>query len=205
MPYFNFNKVAGTPPNDDLVNESIQLNDNWNQLDVKLQPYISGGTISNLEVGQEYFDGAFNYAVWDGTAGRIPDDIANSWSAWTNIPVAAGRAIRTGFQPKWRNNPTYRMVELVGGFQYDGAASAWPTSNVVLNADSAGSPPLSMLPIGGKHVSPCAAALTSGTAVVAGGYVIIDAGTNAVRITARYMGGPGGGNFLMLDQVWWWY
>lgn len=209
MAYFNFNKITPPAPNDPLVDEAAQLNANWDHLDLKLQPYMSGGAIVNLETGQEFFNVGFNFSVWDGAATVTPDDIADNWSAWTNLPMATGRVVRTGFQPKWRNNPLLRMVELTGGVIFDGAAAAWPMgTSFLLNADSSGSPPLSMLPVGGKHVQQAAAALTGGTSVAAGAHIVVQnpGGTSGfVRVAAQYLGGGGGGNFIMLDQVWWWY
>jgi hypothetical protein len=210
MAYLNFNKITPPAPDDPLVNEVTQLNDNWDQLDSKLQPYLVGGTISNVETGQEFFSGAnFRYAVWDGAATIVPDDIDAGWSAWTNLPMASGRFVRSGFQPKWRNNSTYRMVELSGGVQFDSGAGTWTLgSSFLLNADSSGSPPLSMLPVGGKVICQAATGLTTGTSVVASARIVVEnpGGTSSfVRISGQYMGGPGGGNFIMLEQVWWWY
>jgi hypothetical protein len=205
--YFNFNKITPPAPNDPLVDEATQLNANWDHLDLKLQPYMLGGSMTGLETGQEYFSGgAFNFTVWDGAAGVVPDDIAEGWTAWANIPMLAPRAIRSGFQPKWRSNPLIRMVELTGGIQFDGAAGAWTMgSSFQFNQLASGSPALSFGPIGGKHIAQCAAALTGGTSVAASGYITIDTSGSFVRMAAQYLGGGGGGNFIMLDQVWWWY
>lgn len=207
MAYIPFNRIQPPAPNDPLVNEQSQLNANWDLLDSKLKPYYYGGTISNVEVGQEFFSGSnFNFAVWDGTAPVIPEAIPEGWTAWTNLPVATGRSARAGFTPQWRSNPLYRMVELSGGFLYDGASSAWPTQTLVtLNQAAANSPASSFAPVSGKDVQPCSVALTDGTSIVAGGLVTIDVSGGFVRIRGQYMGGPGGGNFFMLDSVWWWY
>lgn len=207
MAYLPFNRIEPPAPNDPQVNEQTQLNGNWDLLDSKLKPYYQGGFLNNVEVGQEFFSGVnFDFGVWDGAATVTPEAIPEGWTAWTNLPVATGRSARGGFTPRWRNNPLYRMVELSGGFLYDGAASAWPNNAAhLLNAPSAGSPPTSMVPVGGKHIQPCAVALTEGTINVAGGLVVVDIDSGFVRIRGQYMGGPGGGNFIMLDQVWWWY
>lgn len=206
MAYINFTKIAPPTPNDPTVNEVTQINDNWDQLDLKLQPYMIGGSIVNLEEGQEYFNGSFNFTVWDGTAGVVPDDIAQGWSAWTNLPMLAPRVIRSGFQPKWRSNPLYRMVELSGGILFDAGANPWTMgSSFQFNQLAAGSPASSFVPVGGKHISQAATALTGGTSVASGAYITIDSSGGFVRMAAQYMGGGGGGNFVMLDQVWWWY
>lgn len=204
--YLNFTKVAPPAPNDPNVNEATQLNANWDELDNKLAPYNNGTTVTPVEVGQEYVDGSGRFAVWDGAAARVPDDIDAAWSAWTNLPMFTGRAIRSGYQPKWRLNSLLRIVQLSGGVQFDSSAGTWTTGGLfTINADASGSPPAVQIPVGGYHISPCAAALTAGTSVVAAGYIYIDKPGTFVRIRGQYMGGPGGGNFLMLEQVWWWY
>jgi hypothetical protein len=207
MTYLNFNKIIPPKPNDPTVDEVAQLNNNWDLLDAGLKPYIDGSAPTfTLETGQERFDGSDNFAVWDGAALRAPDDSALGWSAWTNIPMLAPRAIRTGFQPKWRSNSLLRKVELTGGIQADNVASAWTMGSLLqFNSLAAGSPANTFGPIGGKHVAPAGAALTAGTSVTAAGYIVIDVSGSFVRMSAQYLGGGGGGNFIQLEQVWWWY
>jgi hypothetical protein len=204
--YFNFNFITPAAPNDPLVDEAAHLNANWTEIDNKLAPYNNGTTVTPVEIGQEYIDASGRFAVWDGTSSRVPDDIDAAWSAWTNIPMLAPRVIRPGFQPKWRSNSLLRKVELTGGIQFDSSANTWTAgSSFQFNALSTGSPASSFAPIGGTHRSQAAAALTAGTVVVAAGYITVDTSGAFVRMSAQYLGGPGGGNFIMLDQVWWWY
>lgn len=204
--YFNFTKITPVAPNDPLVDEVTQLNNNWDQLETKLTPYMNGGAIGMAQAGQETFDGSFRYAVWDGAALRIPDDIDAAWSAWTAIPMLAPRVIRPSFTARWRSNSILRMVELSGGIQFDAAANPWTMgSSFQFNTLGAGSPANTLGPIGGKHVSPVATALTAGTSVTANGIVTIDTSGSFVRMAAQYLGGGGGGNFMELEQVWWFY
>lgn len=206
MVYLNFTKITPPSPNDPNVNEVTQLNNNWDLLESKLNVYVNGGTITDIETGQEFFDGSFNYAVWDGAATIPPDDIDAAWSAWTNIPMLAPRVVRPGWQPKWRNNSLLRKVELTGGVLFNAAADPWTMgSSLQINQLAAGSPASTLGPVGAKHISQCAVALTGGTSVTAGGYVTIDTSGGFVRMAVQYLGGGGGGNFVMLDQVWWWY
>lgn len=208
MAYFSFNKITPAAPNDPVVNEATQLNANWDHLDLKLQPYMLGGTISNIETGQEFFSTGFNFAVHNGTTTVNPDDIDGAWSAWTNIPMLSPRVIRTGFQPKWRNNSLLRQVQLSGGVQFNAAADPWTLGGTfTINSDTSGAIPASMVPVGGKHVGHGATGLTSGTSIVSGAMVSIDkpGGNTFCRIFVQYMGGAGGGNFIQLEQVWWWY
>lgn len=206
--YLNFTKIIPPAPNDPNVDVAAQVNANWDLLDTKLQPYIIGGTLTLAEAGQEFFDANFRFSVWTGAASRIPDTIDDGWSAWTALPMFTNRVARAGFTPRWRNNPNLRMVELSGGLLNNAAADPWtPGSLLTVNADSAGAIPASMQPIGGYHINESATALSAGTTVVSAGYVYIDkpGGNTFTRIRAQYLGGAGGGNFLQLDQVWWWY
>jgi hypothetical protein len=204
--YLNFSKILPLKPNDPLVNEDTQLNDNWDLLDTKLQPYMIGGSLTLTEVGQESFNGSFRYSVWDGAAQRLPDDIDAGWSSWTALPILSPRVARGSFTPRWRNNTAYRMVELSGGVLFDASANPWTMGSAFqVNQLASGSPTSALAPIGGTHKGPCATALSAGTTIVAGGLVTVDSSGGFCRINAQYMGGPGGGNFLMLDQVWWWY
>jgi hypothetical protein len=206
MAYFNFTNVSPASPSDPLVNEITQINNNWDHLETKLNPYMIGGGVSGIETGQELFDGSFRYGVWDGSTTRITDDVDAAWSAWTNIPMLAPRVIRSGYQPKWRNNSLLRKVELTGGIQFDATANPWTMgSSFQFNSLAAGSPPNTMVPIGGKHIAQAAAAQTAGTSVAAAGYITIDSSGSFVRMACQYLGGGGGGNFVQLEQVWWWY
>lgn len=207
MPYFNFTKIVPPAPNDPFVDEAAQINANWDHLDAKLEPYMFGGTISDIEQGQEFFNEDFEFCVYDGGI-VTPDDIPEGWSDWTNLPMQSGKFARSSFTPKWRNNPLYRMVELTGGVIFDVSAGPWTLgSSFLINADAEGSPPAEMRPIGNLHYSPCGASLTTGTSVVSAGFITVEqpVGSTYTRIGAQYLGGPGGGNFIMLDQVWWWY
>lgn len=206
MAFFSLNKIIPASPNDPLVDEVNQLNNNWDNLESKLGIYVNGGALTGIEAGQEYIGTGSRFAVWDGAAEALTEDIDSAWSAWTNIPMLAPRAIRPSWQPKWRNNTLLRKVELTGGIQFDAAASAWTMgSSFQFNALSAGSPANTLGPIGGKHIAQAATALTGGTSVTAGGYITIDTSGSFVRMACQYLGGGGGGNFVQLEQVWWWY
>ncbi|GHF92032.1 hypothetical protein [Streptomyces griseosporeus] len=202
MAFLNLNKITGDPN----VDEVNQINLNWDEIDNKVGPYIVGGFLPNVETGQEYPSGG-RYNVWNGSAGRTPDDtIQTGWGAWVNLPVVSPRAIRPGFQPKWRNNSYLRKIECAGGYQFDSAANPWTLgSYFAMNFSTTGSPGISFAPVGGIHVQPIAAALSAGTTVVASAMAKVDVSTDFVRISVQYMGGPGGGNFIMLDQLSWWY
>ena len=175
MAYFSLNKITPPAPNDPVVNEATQINANWDNIDLKLQPYMIGGTISNIEVGQEFFDSNFRFAVWSSGGTRLPDDIDAGWSAWTAIPMFSPRVARTSFTPRWRSNSMYRMVELAGGVYFNAAQDPWTLGGyLTINADSSGAIPASLAPVGGIHISQAAAALTAGTSVTAGAMIYVD-------------------------------
>lgn len=206
MTYLNFTKIAPPAPNDPNVSRVNHLNNNWDHLESKLGPYVNGGSLSGIDRGQEYFDSNFRFAVFDGTATRVPDDIDAAWSAWTALPILSPRVIRPSFTPRWRNNSLLRMVELSGGVLFDSAASAWTMGSAFqLNVLGSGSPPSSMGPVGANDNRPCATSLSAGTGVASAGRVNISTSGSWVMLTGQYMGATGGGNFIMLDQVWWWY
>lgn len=208
MPFLNFTKITPPAPSDPTVNEVTQLNNNWDHLETKLAPYLVGGVLNDVEVGQEWLDGSFRFIVWNGASQRVPDDIDAAWSAWTALPMFAPRVGRTGFTPRWRNNSLLRIVQLAGGVYWNVAQDPWTLGGYfTLNADSAGAIPAAMVPIGGTHTGPAATALTEGTSVVSGASITVDkpGGNTFIRVRGQYMGGPGGGNFIQLDQVWWWY
>lgn len=207
MPYLNFTKITPPAPNDPFVDEAAQLNANWDQLESKMAPYINGTVPTGMEAGQEFWNGG-RFAVWDGAAARNPDDIDAAWSAWTTLPILAPRTARSATVPKWRNNSLLRKVELTGGVISDSLANPWTLGSAfALNADTSGAIPASMTPIGGTHYATAAVGLTTGTAVTAGAYLLVDkpGGNTFVRIRGQYMGGPGGGNYIQLEQLWWWY
>lgn len=208
MSYFNFSKTLPPTPSDPLVDEVDQLNDNWDHFESKLSPYLVGGTISDVEAGQEYFDTNFRYAVYTGSSGRVPDDIDAAWSAWTALPIVSPRVPRPSVTPRWRVNTLLRMVELCGGVYFDVSQNAWTAGSLItITDDVSGGIPSTYTPVGTDHINPCATALTAGTSVVSAGYAWIDkpVGNTYCRVRCQYLGGPGGGNFIQLDQVWWWY
>lgn len=207
MVFFDFDPIAPPAPNDPLVDEAEQINANWDQLDAKLTPYTNLGVILNMETGQERIDTDGRLAVHTGSGLRKSDNVDDAWSDWTAIPLIAPYVARTSLAPYWRENSLLRKVELAGGILNAAAANPWPFSLATITTDATAGIPIAYLPFGGKHVSPCASALASAPQVVAGGYAIVDrsGANNFVRIRLQYLGGPGGGNFLQLEQIQWWY
>lgn len=203
MTYFNLLQIAPPSPNDPLVNEVTQINNNWDDIDTKIGALTTTtGTITSPEQGQEYITNTGRTRVWNGAANRDPDDIDASWTAWTALPVAATVAVRPSFTPRWRNNTALRRVELAGGILKDAGAGAWPAAVVVVTTGVSGIPD-TLQPIGGvtRQMSAAALPATGGT----GAWWQVDTNTSFVRLRTRYMGPAGGGNFIQLDGIEWWY
>lgn len=205
MTYFNFTKVAPPSPSDPLVNVTTHLNNNWDEIETKFSSLITmSGNIINAEAGQEAVGSvAQSFYVSNGApfVMRSADDIQTSWSAWTAIPLNAAVVARASFTPRYRTNSVLRLAELSGGVQKDAPASAWPAALVVITNLL----PLSIVPIGNLSFQQSAAAIPTTPANGSAGYHLIDTNGPNTRIQVRYAGGPGGGNFIMLDGIKWWY
>lgn len=205
MTYLNFTKITPAAPNDPFVNVVTHLNNNWDEIDTKLFAHtLMNITLVNPDQGQDFVTGLQKFRIWTGAAYREPDDIDSAWSAWTALPLSGNVAPRVGFTPRWRSNSLLRLVELAGGIQKDGAGSAWPAALVVATTGTSGIAN-TFLPIGGVVYQQSAAALPTSSTNSAAGWHTIDVSGAWVRIQTRYSGGPGGGNFVMLDGIKWWY
>lgn len=209
MPFWSFNKIAPPAPDDPQVDVDTQLNDNWDLADEKLS-LISQEPVLNVlldaEVGQEWiYNGRLG--VWDGAALVFPEDIEAAWTPWEILVLTAPTGPRTSFTPKWRRNTLVKQVELSGGVIYNSAA-AWPTSFTVFSADTeVAGIPIAYQPNGGITYVAAATSIPSGVNRGAGANIAIDVpGVNpSCRLRARFMGGSGGGNFIALDGVRWYY
>lgn len=209
MTYFNFTKITPAAPNDPLVNEQTQLNDNWVHADEQLTPYVTEPTPATMPgalAGQEwiYQD---RLAVWDGATLITPQDIKGAWGAWNQLFLDAPVNYRDGFIPFWRVNTLLRMVELGGGVIY-GATAAWPASFTDISGTTTdpGVIPDTYQPVGGRvyQVAACSQPTDDlGTAAL----ISIDkhASLATVHLRARFQGGSGGGNYIQLDSVRWFY
>lgn len=204
MTYFNFTKITPAAPNDPFVNEVTQINNNWDEIDNKLTQQ-SNGTPPVPDTGQEWISGG-RFLAWNGTAVRNPDDIDSGWSSWFALTLSANVVVRPGFTPRWRNNSIIRRVELDGGIQKDAGASVWPAGTLqTITAPGTFNIVSGFAPIGGLTYQSSAAALPSGGNQASSGWHTIDVNTGIVRIQTSYVGGSGGGNFIMLDGIEWWY
>jgi hypothetical protein len=214
MTYFNFNYVTD-PPNDEFVNVTTDLNDNLDEIDTKIRAFNqmpSNFTGITKPVGLEAFDESVlnpnRVSVWDGTTWRGSVSHTSTWTVWQTIPIRSPVVIRTGFPVMARVNAWRREVVLSGGVQADGVASAWTTaSNVEITTDAAIG--TSFLPANTAQMAIRYGA--TGQITTASGFasavVIIEKKTSPDRtaISVRYQGDAGGGNFIMLDGVSWYY
>lgn len=201
MPYFNLSKITPAAPNDPNVNEVTQINNNWDEIENKFGQQ-SAGTPPGAETGQEWLSGG-RFKVWTGTAVRDPDNIDGAWSAWTALPLSANVVTRPNYTPRYRSNSMLRRVELAGDLLKDAAGSAWPVGVAHLVTTGTSGIPSTLQPIGGLTYQMTACSIPTGSG--GSGWHQIDVATGFVRIQTRMLGGGGGGNFIPLDGIEWWY
>lgn len=214
MTYFNFNFVTD-PPNDELVNVEAQINDNWEDVETKLLPFNQKPSDFGAIVkpkGTEAFrpTPGFEHRIsaWDGAEWRSSLAHSTSWGLWQTVLIRAPTVIRPNFPVVARVNAMLRKVEISGGVLFDGAASAWPTGTTVeITADTAIQ----------TSFAPANAAkqafqqVATGAITVANGFAsavaIVEqkAGPDRTAISVRYQGDAGGGNFIMLDGLGWYF
>lgn len=213
MAYFNFNYVTD-PPNDELVNYQTQLNNNWTEVNNKIKGFnVLPTTLVNPPVGTEaYFPEApstdnWRIAVYDGTAWRRAINHTSGFTAWLPITLRSPVVARPGFPPMAKLDLVNRRVILSGGVLYGAAAPAWPYTTTEITDDLAFDS--SVNPVnGGLSIQQG----TTGPITTANGFssavVYAEALTTPaprVSIKVRYQGDAGGGNFVMLDGISWWF
>lgn len=213
MVYFNFNYVTN-PPNDELVNPTTQLNANFTELDDKIKGFnTQPNTIVSPPVGTEgLFPGTpstdnYRIGVWTGTEWIRTINANLAWEAWTTLNLLAPAVQRSSvFTPKYKINSVYARLVLGGGVLLNAAADPWPTGTTV-RITATGAIPIAYAPIGGWSYQPVAVASPTGAGGFSVAQAIVDAVTDPtdVRISIRYQGDAGGGNFVMLDSLGWWF
>lgn len=214
MPYFNFNYVTD-PPDDENVNAITQLNNNWAEVETKTKPFNSSPanfTGITVPVGTEAFDPEHagsedRIAVWDGTTWRRGLNHVTAWSNWDNLTLRSPTVARTGFPPVARVDIIARRVTLMGGVYFNAAIDPWPTNTTVeITNDTAIQ--TSLAPVnGGMSVSQGATGQITTANGFAAAVIIVElkSSPSRVAVSVRYQGDAGGGNFIMLDGVEWWY
>ena len=213
LAYFDFNYVTD-PPNDEFVDEVGQLNDNWQEVADKINPFNqkpADFTGITVPVGTEAFDPEHvgsedRIAVWNGTTWIRSLNHTTSWDTWELVPVRAPRLIRTGFPLVYRLNQVTRRVVLMGGVQFDAGAGPW-TTNTTYEITTDAALPVSLAPVGDLSYQQAATGQVTVANQFASAIIEIKAATGPDRtaISVRYQGDAGGGNFIMLDGIEWWY
>lgn len=213
--YFDFNYVTD-PPNDEKVSVVDQLNDNWQELDDKLTVFnqlpANFGAFA-VPIGTEAYDPdpahaePDRIAVWTGSIWARGISAATAWGqAWQTIAIRSPLVIRTGFPVKARINNVIRCIQLTGGVYVNATQDAWNTATTYeITTDTAIQSDLA--PVNGMHIQQCAAGAITTANGFASSVVTIEPKTSPSRtsISVRYQGDAGGGNFISLDNVRWWY
>ncbi|MFF5977068.1 hypothetical protein ACFY7C_36810 [Streptomyces sp. NPDC012769] len=215
MTYFNLNFVTN-PPNDELVNEETQINDNWEEIDAKLGPFnkqpatIVGS--ASVPLGTEALYpisvGGVNshrIAVWDGTDWKITVSEATGWLGWTSLSLRSPRSIALAC--KYNVNVLRRQVILTGAVRFDGVGGAWPTaSDTEITADTA--IPTTYLPVGGNNICQLSTdngITTAGQLACAVASVHQASTPTRLAITVKWQGAATSLNWVYLDNMMWWY
>lgn len=206
MALFNFNLIT-PPPNDELVNEITQLNDNWDELELKLNYFQGTGPVpSSFEIGSEVYANN-RHMVWTGTAWSSPVSIGQSWTVWNGIDAQAPFTVRPGLPFKYRSQPNVRKVQLTGGMVNTGSANPWPKG--VWNVINSTQIPAAFAPVGGVHIQHSATSALPGAPVgsdVAAARIRVTGnGSAPVLVEVHWMGADGGGNFVQVDGVEWYF
>lgn len=211
--YFDLNLVTD-PPNDELVNHETQLNANWREIADKINRFnqspadFSG--IANLPKGTEGFtpEDPTRIGVWNGVEWSRGLNHNSSWTAWQPLGLRSPVVARPGYAPMAKVNVVSRRIALQGGVLYSAAADPWPTNSTIQITDDT-SIQYELQPAnGGLSVQQGA----TGQITTANGFacaaILIQRSTTPVNHTGiyvRYQGDAGGGNFVMLDGIEWWY
>ncbi|MFE1145204.1 hypothetical protein [Streptomyces rochei] len=215
MAYFNFEYVTD-PPNDETVDFQTQLNNNWQEVANKIEPFNQQpGSFGDIPVpvGTECFDpdpthaSWHRIAVWTGSIWARSLNHQSAWTDWQPITVRAPHVARPLYEPEAKVDAIARRVVLRGGVLFNAAADPWPTGTTYeITSDAAIQPEL--VPVnGGESIQQGA----TGQILTAGGfagaiiYINRNLTPDRVSINVRYQGDAGGGNFVMLDGIEWWF
>ena len=203
--FFGFNYVTD-PPNDEKVNEVTQINNNLDKIDLRLNQFQQRpvNTITGPPIGTEAYAQQGAICVWTGSTWKAAEDLANAWESWNNLTLASGIVERPGFTPKFRINQKLRKVQLRGGLRADINAGPWPRSKVKVSSNSAGVSSIYKPTQNNIQQTAVGISTTANQAMSARIFVETN-GSLPVAIFVGYQGDDGGGNFVVLDGISWWY
>lgn len=215
MVFFSLTKITPAAPNDPLVNEVTQLNNNWDTINDRLDKmqgnsteitdiYNNPGTYG-IQTGHEIVKD-YTFYVYTGSVWRAPTDFEESWSAWTQVPLSANVVNRTGFPLQYRTNPDLRCGELTGMLQKDAGGNAFSNNVGVVASNAVSQPIASFTPVAETRVMVgCNPPNTPATEVAVARANIT--ATNGWQLSVTYRGnvGAAGANYISLDGVRWWY
>lgn len=212
MAYFNFNYITD-PPNDELVEEQSQLNANWDVVEEGLKPFnqnppdFTGITIPKGTVSVNPLN-TNNIAAWDGTTWNGPVNPINIWENWQLVNIRAPVIHRPGHELKARIDIASRRIVLMGGVQLNATADAWDTAtSYEITTDTAIQDSLAPANADFTSIQQGGASQITAAGGFASSVIWIEkrATPSRTAISVRWQGDAGGGNFIMLDGVQWWY
>lgn len=210
MAYFNFNYVTD-PPNDEQVDYQKYINHNFQEINDKTKGFNqSPSNITNPPVGTEAFypglpvENQNRIAVWDGNAWVTPVSHTSTWSSWQNLALSTGISYRSGYTLQASVDTLSRKVLLRGGVVYGPTAANWPTGKLIeITSDLS----VNLLPKpGGETYWTCAVSQITTAGGYAGAIAKVSQKTSSlISIQVQWYGDSGGGNFIMFDNMHWWY
>ena len=170
------------------------------------------GAVVSPPVGTVVFNpsgtfGTDRIAAWDGTTWRLNLNHVGTWSAWQNLDLRSPVVARSGFSPRVRVNAYQRRIVIYGGVVASAALGAWPATALEITTDTAIGPEFAPVPGGLSYYQGVGAGVTGANQVATANIKIehITVGTPRVAISVLFQGDAGGGNFVMLDGLEWWY
>lgn len=211
MAYFNFNYITPAP-NDEFVNPVTQLNANIQEVENKTKGFSTKPeTVVNPPIGTEGLypldppSDNYRVAVWNGTDWCRSISHNAGWTAWQAVNCRAPVVPRPGYPPAARVNVNLNLVELSGGVLYGASAPAWPTGYTELFTDTDFG--AMFIPAnGGFSMHQVATGQITTVAGFASAVVWAEGvGGTRCAVKAAYQGDAGGGNFIMLNGVRWWF
>jgi hypothetical protein len=207
--YMNFTKIAPPSPNDPLVNEVTQLNNNWDEVDRVLSVQQGNSALVNPETALEMVDFvAGKFKLYDGTGFNSVDAITPAWTAWAALPLLAPIAARAGMTPRWRSNPILRRVQICGAVQNGTTPASFGTTTFDITANTGGIPD-TLKPVSAAGVIyACAGTTPVAPSTVSSSYITVKPNPtagNSVKVQGRYLGVSDGTSSLVIDGISWWY
>lgn len=206
-PYINLGRIIPPNPNDSTVNVATQLNANWDEIERVLTVQQGNSPVVSPEYGLEVIDYTNSkLQMWTGAAFKTVTDFSQDWTTWQAFALQSPIVARSGFTPRWRSNPTIRLVEIQGRVQNGSTPASFGASTVQLTNNTGTGIPATFNPVGNNVIYSNAATPAISPSTASGSYISVQSnGANNVKILGTFLGSSDGTSSLVLDNIAWWY